>query len=43
VHLAGHVVDHVLGHRLRAAGAGRTLGRGTLSDHSPLTVAVERS
>jgi endonuclease/exonuclease/phosphatase family metal-dependent hydrolase len=41
-HLAGHWVDHVLGRRLRATGRGHTLHRGTLSDHAPLTVAVER-
>ena len=41
-HLAGHWVDHVLGHGVRAAGRGHTLHRGTLSDHAPLTVAVER-
>jgi endonuclease/exonuclease/phosphatase family metal-dependent hydrolase len=41
-HLAGHWVDHVLGRGVRAAGRGQTLHRGTLSDHAPLTVAVER-
>jgi endonuclease/exonuclease/phosphatase family metal-dependent hydrolase len=41
-HLAGHWVDHVLGRRLRAAGRGHTLHRGTLSDHAPLTVVLER-
>jgi endonuclease/exonuclease/phosphatase family metal-dependent hydrolase len=41
-HLAGHWVDHVLGRGLRATGRGHTLHRGTLSDHAPLTVAVER-
>jgi endonuclease/exonuclease/phosphatase family metal-dependent hydrolase len=41
-HLAGHWVDHVLGHGVRAAGRGHTLHRGTLSDHAPLTVAIER-
>lgn len=41
-HLAGHWVDHVLGRDMRAAGRGHTLHRGTLSDHAPLTVAVER-
>jgi endonuclease/exonuclease/phosphatase family metal-dependent hydrolase len=41
-HLAGHWVDHVLGRGLRAKGRGHTLHRGTLSDHAPLTVAVER-
>ncbi|MEA2385345.1 MAG: hypothetical protein QOH72_5316 [Solirubrobacteraceae bacterium] len=41
-HLAGHGVDHVLGRDLRAAGRGRTLPRGTLSDHAPLMVTLER-
>ena len=46
-HLAGNWVDHVMGRGLRAAGAGRGLERPTidgafLSDHRPLTVAVER-
>jgi len=41
-HLAGHWVDHVLGRGLRATGRGHTLHRGTLSDHAPLTVTVER-
>jgi endonuclease/exonuclease/phosphatase family metal-dependent hydrolase len=41
-HLAGHWVDHVLGRGVRAAGRGHTLDRGTLSDHAPLVVAVER-
>jgi endonuclease/exonuclease/phosphatase family metal-dependent hydrolase len=41
-HLAGHWVDHVLGHGVRAGGRGHTLHRGTLSDHAPLTVALER-
>jgi endonuclease/exonuclease/phosphatase family metal-dependent hydrolase len=46
-HLAGNWVDHVFGRGLRAAGPGRGLERPTvgdafLSDHRPLTVAVER-
>jgi endonuclease/exonuclease/phosphatase (EEP) superfamily protein YafD len=41
-HLAGHVVDHVLGRGVRALEHGHTLRHGTLSDHAPLTVAVER-
>jgi endonuclease/exonuclease/phosphatase family metal-dependent hydrolase len=41
-HLAGHWVDHVLGRGVRATGRGHTLHRGTLSDHAPLTVSVER-
>jgi endonuclease/exonuclease/phosphatase family metal-dependent hydrolase len=41
-HLAGHWVDHVLGRGLRATGRGHTLHRGTLSDHAPLTVVLER-
>jgi endonuclease/exonuclease/phosphatase family metal-dependent hydrolase len=41
-HLAGHGVDHVLGRGLRATGRGHTPHRGTLSDHAPLTVVVER-
>jgi endonuclease/exonuclease/phosphatase family metal-dependent hydrolase len=41
-HLAGHWVDHVLGRGLRATGRGHTLHRGTLSDHAPLAVTVER-
>jgi endonuclease/exonuclease/phosphatase family metal-dependent hydrolase len=40
-HLAGHSVDHLLGRGLRAVERGHTLRRGTLSDHPPLTVAVE--
>jgi endonuclease/exonuclease/phosphatase family metal-dependent hydrolase len=38
--LAGHSVDHVLGHRLEAAAPGTTLARGTLSDHAPLVVEL---
>jgi endonuclease/exonuclease/phosphatase family metal-dependent hydrolase len=41
-HLAGHWVDHVLGRGLRATGRGHTLHRGTLSDHAPLIVTLER-
>jgi endonuclease/exonuclease/phosphatase family metal-dependent hydrolase len=41
-HLAGHWVDHLLGRGLRATGRGRTLQRGTLSDHAPLTAVLER-
>ena len=46
-HLAGNWVDHVFGRGVRAAGPGRGLDRPTLdgaflSDHRPLTVAVER-
>jgi endonuclease/exonuclease/phosphatase family metal-dependent hydrolase len=40
-HLAGHGVDHVLGRGLRVVERGRTVPRGTLSDHAPLTVVVE--
>jgi endonuclease/exonuclease/phosphatase family metal-dependent hydrolase len=39
-HLAGHWVDHVLGRGVRLAEAGRTLDRGTLSDHAPMSVVV---
>ena len=39
-HLAGHFVDHVLGRGLTVVEAGRTLDRGTLSDHAPVTVVV---
>jgi endonuclease/exonuclease/phosphatase family metal-dependent hydrolase len=39
-HLAGHVVDHVLGRGVTVAERPRTLPHGTLSDHAPLTVAV---
>jgi len=38
--LGGHGVDHVLGHRLRAAGAAVVPDRGPLSDHAPVIVAV---
>jgi endonuclease/exonuclease/phosphatase family metal-dependent hydrolase len=46
-HLAGNSVDHVFGRGVRAAGPGCGLDRPTLdgaflSDHRPLTVAVER-
>jgi endonuclease/exonuclease/phosphatase family metal-dependent hydrolase len=39
-HLAGHYVDHVLGRGLTVVERGRTLPRGTLSDHAPVTVVV---
>jgi len=39
-HLAGHVVDHVLGRGLTVVERGRTLPRGILSDHAPLTLVV---
>jgi endonuclease/exonuclease/phosphatase family metal-dependent hydrolase len=39
-HLAGHVVDHVLGRGLTVVEHGRTLPHGTLSDHAPLTLLV---
>jgi endonuclease/exonuclease/phosphatase family metal-dependent hydrolase len=42
-HLAGHWVDHVLGRGFRVVERGRTLDRGTLSDHAPLVVVVERA
>src|SRR3954451_6891039 len=41
-HLAGHWVDHILGRGVRAVGRGHTLPRGHLSDHAPLSVALER-
>lgn len=41
-HLAGHWVDHVLARGFHAAGRAHTLDRGTLSDHAPLMVVVER-
>ena len=41
-HLAGHWVDHILGRGVRAVGRGDTLPRGHLSDHAPLSVALER-
>ena len=40
--LAGHGVDHVLGHRLRAAGGVALPDRGALSDHAALIVEVQR-
>jgi endonuclease/exonuclease/phosphatase family metal-dependent hydrolase len=40
-HLAGNSVDHVLGRGLRVVERARTLDRGTLSDHAPLTLVVE--
>jgi endonuclease/exonuclease/phosphatase family metal-dependent hydrolase len=39
-HLAGHWVDHVLGHGFDVVERGRTLDRGTLSDHAPMRVVV---
>ena len=39
-HLAGHVVDHVLGRGLTVVERGRTLPHGALSDHAPLTLVV---
>ncbi|HEV2777527.1 MAG TPA: hypothetical protein VGV90_18195, partial [Solirubrobacteraceae bacterium] len=38
--LGGHGVDHVLGHRLTAAGAPTLPDRGPLSDHAPIIVSV---
>ena len=35
-HIAGHHVDHLFVRGLRAAGPGRLLDAGTLSDHDPL-------
>jgi endonuclease/exonuclease/phosphatase family metal-dependent hydrolase len=39
-HLAGHAVDHVLGRRMTVVERGRTLDRGTLSDHAPVTLVL---
>jgi endonuclease/exonuclease/phosphatase family metal-dependent hydrolase len=39
-HLGGHYVDHVLGRGLTVVERGRTLPRGTLSDHAPVTVVL---
>jgi endonuclease/exonuclease/phosphatase family metal-dependent hydrolase len=39
-HLGGAGVDHVLGHRVAAAGPVQVLARGALSDHAPLLLAV---
>lgn len=39
-HVAGHGVDHVLVRGLEAAAPGRTLDRGTLSDHCPVLAEV---
>jgi endonuclease/exonuclease/phosphatase family metal-dependent hydrolase len=39
-HLAGHAVDHVLGRRVTVVERGRTLDRGTLSDHAPVTLVL---
>jgi endonuclease/exonuclease/phosphatase family metal-dependent hydrolase len=38
--LAGHGVDHVLGHLVAAAGPAQVLDHGRLSDHAPLLVEV---
>ena len=38
--LGGHGVDHLLGHRLAAAGAPTLPERGPLSDHVPIIVGV---
>jgi hypothetical protein len=38
--LGGHGVDHLLGHRLRAAGPPQIPDRGALSDHAPVIVTV---
>jgi endonuclease/exonuclease/phosphatase family metal-dependent hydrolase len=38
--LAGHGVDHVLGHRLRAAAPPAIPERGRLSDHAPVIAVV---
>jgi endonuclease/exonuclease/phosphatase family metal-dependent hydrolase len=42
-HLAGHWVDHVLGHGVTLAEPARPLDRGTLSDHQPLAVLLAPS
>jgi endonuclease/exonuclease/phosphatase family metal-dependent hydrolase len=39
-HVAGHGVDHVLVRGLEATSPGRTLDRGTLSDHCPVLAEV---
>ena len=39
-HLAGHSVDHVLARGLTVAEGGRTLDRGSLSDHAPVSVVL---
>ena len=38
--VAGHSVDHILVRSLRAVGSGRTLDRGSLSDHLPVLAEV---
>ena len=38
--IAGHSVDHVLARLTHAAGPGRTLDRGQLSDHAPVVAEV---
>ena len=40
--LGGHKVDHVLGHRVRAAGPAEIPERGPLSDHAPVIVLVSQ-
>jgi endonuclease/exonuclease/phosphatase family metal-dependent hydrolase len=40
LHVAGHHVDHIFVRGLTAAGPGRTLEHGSLSDHAPLWVEV---
>jgi endonuclease/exonuclease/phosphatase family metal-dependent hydrolase len=40
VHAAGHDVDHILVRGLEVTGPGRTLDRGTLSDHLPVLAEV---
>lgn len=40
VHAAGHGVDHILVRGLEIAAPGRTLERGTLSDHCPVLADV---
>jgi endonuclease/exonuclease/phosphatase family metal-dependent hydrolase len=41
--LGGHGVDHVLGHRMRAAGPPEIPEFGDLSDHAPCIVTARRS
>ena len=40
VHAAGHSVDHILVRDVEVTGPGRTLDRGTLSDHLPILADV---
>jgi endonuclease/exonuclease/phosphatase family metal-dependent hydrolase len=42
-HCGGRGVDHVFARGLRAAGPGQALDRGSLSDHVPLVVTLERA